>query len=78
MRVKNARIFRSMLGAFLIFAMVLGLAISGMIPAAEAKTSESAPAENIFFYVANREGKNVLLDVMSFGLQFLKYPASPY
>ena len=66
MRVKNAKIFRSMLGAFLIFAMALGLAASGMIPAAEAKTSESAPAENIFFYVANREGKNVLLDVMSF------------
>ena len=50
--------------------MAFGVAAFGMIPlnlvsTVEAKTTISAAANNIFFYVTNDDGKNVLLDIMS-------------
>ena len=53
------------MSALLIFTMALGIFTLGMFSAAEAKTAESAQAENIFFYVTNKDGKNVLLGVLS-------------
>ncbi len=65
MQIKNFKIFKSLLCAFLVFAMAFGVFALGINPPAEAKTSESARADNIFFYVTNSDGKNVLLKVMS-------------
>lgn len=65
MQIRNSNLFKSILSAVLVFAMAFGVIALGLTPVAEAKTSESAQAENIFFYVTNSEGKNVLLQVMS-------------
>ncbi len=62
---KNPRKVKFWLSAFLVFTMVFGIFTLGISPV-EAKTLESARAENIFFYVTDKDGKNVLLDVMSY------------
>jgi len=66
MQMKNSKKLKFWLGAFIIFTMVFGIFTLGMFSAVEAKTMESARAENIFFYVTNKDGKNVLLEVMSY------------
>lgn len=66
MRMKNPKLFKkNILGLFLIFMLCFSFTNWGMVPAVEAKTAESNPAENIFFYVTNQDGKDILLDVMS-------------
>ncbi|MDD3879627.1 MAG: cohesin domain-containing protein [Syntrophomonas sp.] len=65
MQIRNSNIFKSILSAVLVFAMAFGVIALKINPAVDAKTSESARADNIFFYVSNSEGKNVLLEVIS-------------
>ncbi len=57
---------KPILSILLVLIMALGGIFLGTVPTAEAKTTDSARAENIFFYVTGSEGKNVLLDVMSY------------
>lgn len=57
--------FRIILCILLVFAMVSGAVPYGGGLTAEAKTSSSAAAENVFFYVTNSDGEDVLLKVMT-------------
>ena len=57
--------FRKILCVLLVFTMIFGAIQYLGGTTALAKTSDSAPAQNILFYVKNSDNQNVLLKVMS-------------
>ena len=60
-KIKN---FKSILGLILMCIIVLGAGLFTGTPVAQAKTDFSAAPVNVFFYLLNKNGENVLLDVM--------------